>query len=120
MERDVTEADIGKPVLTAEERRIGTLRGIDGPTLHLRLAEDIDDELRSGMKVAETTAVTDDDDDGTRLAGAARASVADVTDEAIHFWPTYAAEASHESVDYEEIPREDSDVEPEDSEPDDT
>jgi hypothetical protein len=111
VQRDVTEDDIGKPIFTAEERKIGTLRGMDGPTLYVRLADDIDADLRSDLKISETTAVTDDD--GTPLAGASRASVADVTDEEIHSWPTYAAEAEHESVDYEEIPGQDSNIEPE-------
>jgi hypothetical protein len=109
---DVTEDDIGKPIFTAEERKVGTLRGINGPTLYIELAEDIDYDLRSDMKVAETTGIKHD---GDMLAGAARASVADVTDEEIHFWPAYAAESKHESVSYEEIPQEDSNVELEDS-----
>lgn len=109
---DVTEADIGKPIFTAEERRIGTLRGINGPTLHIEIAEDTDDELLSDMKISETTGIADD---GGVLAGAARASVADVTDDEIHFWPAYAAESQHESVSYEEIPQEESNVEPEDT-----
>jgi hypothetical protein len=110
---DVTEDDIGKPIFTAAERRIGTLQGLNGPTLHISLAEDIDDELLSDMKISETTGITDDD--GGVLAGAVRASVADVTDDEIHFWPSYASEAAHESVDYEEIPAEDSNVEPDGS-----
>ena len=110
--RDVTEDDIGKPIFTAEERKVGTLRGMNGPTLHIEFAEDIDDELRSDMKVAETTGITSD---GETLAGAARASVADVTDDEIYFWPAYAAEAEHESVSYDDIPQEDSNVESEGS-----
>ncbi|PSP88313.1 hypothetical protein BRC90_07835 [Halobacteriales archaeon QS_4_69_34] len=110
---DVTEDDVGKPIVTAEEREIGTLRGIDGPTLHIAIAEDVDDELLSDMKIAETTSIRDAD--GGVLAGAARASVADVTDDTIHFWPAYATEARHESVSYEEIPGADSNVDPEES-----
>jgi hypothetical protein len=109
----VTEDDIGKPIFTAEERKVGTLHGMDGPTLYISLAEDIDHELRSDMKISETTGITDDN--GEPLAGAARASVADVTDDEIHFWPTYAAEAEHESVSYEEIPAEDSNLEREET-----
>ena len=105
---DITENDVGKPIFTAEERKVGTLRGIDGPTIYIELAEDIDKQLHSDMKVAETTAIKHD---GTPLAGAPRASVKNVTDEEIHFWPAYAAEAAHESVSYEEIPGEDSSVE---------
>lgn len=107
---DVTEDDIGKPIFTAEEHKIGTLRGMNGPTLHLRLAEDMDPELHSDIKISETSGIKDDD--GELLATAARASVEDVTDDEIHFWPTYAAEAEHESVSYEEIPEEDSDEKP--------
>lgn len=110
---DVTEDDIGKPIVTAEEHEIGTLRGMNGPTLHIAIADDIDDSLRSDMKISETTGVTDDD--GEVLAGATRASVESVTGDEIRFWPSYATEAKHESVYYEEIPREDSNVEPEES-----
>jgi hypothetical protein len=109
---DVTDEDIGKPIFTAEERRVGTLRAINGPTIHIELAEDIDAELRSDMKVAETTGIKHD---GEPLAGAPRASVENVTDDEIHFWPAYAAEARHESVSYDEIPGEDSNVELEES-----
>ncbi|RRJ31492.1 hypothetical protein [Halocatena pleomorpha] len=107
--KDVTEADIGKPIFTAEEHKIGTLRGMDGPTLYIKIADDIDPALRSDMKVSEITWLKDD---GDHLAGAARASVADVTDDEIHFWPTYAAEAEHESVTYDEIPEEESHDDP--------
>lgn len=113
VQKDVTEDDIGKPIFTAEEHKVGTLCRIDGPTLYIRLAEDIDADLRSDLKISETTSVKDDD--GTPLAGATRASIADVTEDEIHSWPTYAAEAGHESVDYEEIPGQDSNIEPEDS-----
>lgn len=101
---DVTEDDVGKPIYTAEERHVGTLRAIDHPTLYIELADDIDDELRSDMKVSETTAKRHD---GEVLAGAPRAAVEGVTADEIHFWPSYAAEASHESVSYDEIPEED-------------
>jgi hypothetical protein len=110
---DVTEDDIGKPIFTAEEHKIGTLRGMNGPTLYISLDEDMDSELHSDIKIAETSGIKDDD--GENLATAARASVADVEDDEIHFWPTYAAEAGHESVDYDEIPGQDSNIEPEDS-----
>jgi hypothetical protein len=110
---DVTEDDIGKSIFTTGGNEIGTLRGIDGPTLYIAIAEDIDSSLRSDMKISETTGHTDDD--GTVLAGATRASVSDVIDDEIHFWPSYAAEADHESVEYDEIPGQDSNIEPEDS-----
>lgn len=110
---DITEDDIGKPIFTAEEHKIGTLRGMNGPTLHISLAEDMDPSLHSDLKIAETTGIKDDD--GENLAAATRASVGDVTDDEIHFWPTYAAEAEHESVSYDEIPKEDSNIELEDS-----
>ncbi|UPM45162.1 hypothetical protein [Halocatena salina] len=106
---NLTEDDIGKPIYTAEEHRIGTLRGMDGPTLYISLADDIDPELHSDMNISEITGVKDR---GEYLAGAARASVAGVTDEEIHFWPTYAAEAEHESVTYEEIPEQESHDDP--------
>lgn len=109
---DVTDADIGKPIFTAEERKIGTLRGINGPTIHIELAEDIDYDLRSDMKIAETTGIKHE---GEMLAAATRASVENVTDGEIYFWPAYATEAQHESVSYEEIPGDDSNVEPEKS-----
>lgn len=108
---DVTEDDIGKPIFTAQEHKIGTLRGMNGPTLHLSLADDMDPGLHSDIKIAETSGIKDDD--GEHLATATRASVEDVTDDEIHFWPTYAAEAEHESVSYGEIPERDSDEEPE-------
>ena len=108
---DVTEDDIGKPIFTAEERKIGTLRGMNGPTLYLSLAKEMDPELHSDLKLAETTGITDDD--GENLAATTRASVEGVTDDEIHFWPSYAAEAPHESVDYSEIPEQDSNVAPE-------
>ena len=111
--KDVTEDDIGKLIFTAEEHKVGTLRGMNGPTLYISLAEDMDPELHSDIKIAETSGIKDDD--GENLATAARASVADVEDDEIHFWPTYAAEAEHESVTYEEIPGQDSNIEPEDS-----
>lgn len=110
---DVTEDDIGKPIFTAEENKIGTLRGMNGPTLHISLAEDMDPELHSAMKISETSGIKDDN--GENLATATRASVEGVTDDEIHFWPSYAAEAEHESVDYDEIPEENSDIELEDS-----
>ncbi|HET7323496.1 MAG TPA: hypothetical protein VFJ06_04120 [Halococcus sp.] len=101
----VTEDDIGKPIFSAQENKIGTLCGIDGPTIYLRIADDIDTSLRGSMKVAETTAITDN---GENYASATMASVSDITDDEIHFWPAYATEAEHESVDYEDIPAEDS------------
>jgi hypothetical protein len=111
---DVTEEDIGKPIFTAEEHKVGTLRGMNGPTLHISLAEDMDPELHSDIKISEISGIKDGDT-GEYLATAARASVEGVTDDEIHFWPTYAAEAGHESVDYDEIPGEDSNVALEDS-----
>ena len=111
--KDVTEDDIGKPIFTAEEHKIGMLRGMNGPTLYISLDPDMDSELRSDIKIAEISGIKDDD--GENLATAARASVADVTNDEIHFWPTYAAEAGHESVDYDEIPGQDSNIKPEDS-----
>ncbi|MFC6963968.1 hypothetical protein [Halocatena marina] len=108
---DVTENDIGKPIFTAENHRIGTLRGMDGPTLYISIADDIDPTLRSDMNIAEKTGIKDG---GEYLAGATRASVEGVTDDKIRFWPTYATEAKHESVSYDEIPEEDSHGDPTD------
>jgi hypothetical protein len=105
---DVTEDDIGKPVFTAGEKKVGTLRGMNGPTLYLSLADEMDPSLHSDLEISETSGITDDN--GENLAAATRASVEGVTDDEIHFWPAYAAEAPHESVDYEEIPEEDSNV----------
>jgi hypothetical protein len=68
----------------------------------------MDPSLHSDLTISETTAITDND--GENLAATTRASVEGVTNDEIHFWPAYAAEASHESVDYEEIPEEDSNV----------
>ncbi len=99
--KDVTEDDIGKPIYTAEDHHIGTLQGMNGPTLYIRIADDINPELRSDMKISEITGIKDG---GEYLAGASRASVAEVTEDEIHFWPTYATEAEHESVSYDEIP----------------
>lgn len=101
----VTEEDIGKPIFSAQENKIGTLRGIDGPTIYLRIADDIDTALQGSMKISQTTGIRDN---GENLASATMASVSDVTDDEIHFWPAYATEADHESVDYEDIPAEDS------------
>lgn len=108
---DVTENDIGKPIFTAENHRIGTLRGMDGPTLYISIADDIDPTLRSDMNISEKTGIKDG---GEYLAGATRASVESVTDDKIRFWPTYAAEAKHESVSYDEIPEENSHGDPTD------
>lgn len=110
---DVTEDDIDKPIVTIEGHKIGTLRGMNGPTLHIRLAEEMDSSLHSDIKIAETSGIKDEN--GENLATGARASVADVTEDEIYFWTTYASEAEHESVDYEEIPGQNSDIEPEDS-----
>ena len=110
---DITEDDIGKPIFTAEEHKIGTLRGMNGPTLYISLAEDMDSELHSDIKIAETSGIKDDD--GENLATTTLASVADVTDDEIHFWPAHAREAEHESVSYDEIPGQDSNIEPEES-----
>ena len=101
----VTNDDIGKPIFSHSEKKIGTLCGIDGPTIYLRIADDIDTALRGSMKIAETTAITSN---GENYASATMAAVSDVTDGEIHFWPSYATEAEHESVDYEDIPAEDS------------
>jgi hypothetical protein len=109
---DVNEDDIGKPIFSAQENKIGTLCGVDGPTIYLRIADDIDTSLRGSMKIAATTAITDN---GENYAAATMAAISDVTDDEIHFWPAYATEAEHESVDYEEIPGQDSNIEPEDS-----
>jgi hypothetical protein len=108
--RDVTDDDIGKPIFTAEEHKIGTLQGIESATLYISLAEEMDSELHSDIKIAETTAHKHNDE---YLAAATRASVEDVTDDEIHFWPTYATEAEHESVSYTDIPAENSDENPE-------
>lgn len=108
----VTEDDIGKPIFSANENRIGTLCGMDGPTLYIRIADDIDTSLRGSFKIAGTTAIKDN---GENLASAAMASISDVTDGEIHIWPSYATEAEHESVSYDEIPGQDSNIEPEDS-----
>jgi hypothetical protein len=110
---DVTEDDIGKPIVTIEEHKIGTLRGMNGPTLHISLSDEMDSSLHSDIKISEISGIKNDD--GEYLATAARASVADVTEDEIYFWTTYASEAEHESVDYEEIPGQDSNIEPEDS-----
>ncbi|PSP72415.1 hypothetical protein BRC86_12290 [Halobacteriales archaeon QS_3_64_16] len=105
---DIVEADIGKPIFTAEEQQIGTLREINGPTIYIELIENIDKELRSDITVAERTGIKYD---GKPLAGAARASIETVTDGEIYFWPAYATETRHASVSYDEIPGEDSNVE---------
>ena len=104
----VTEDDIGKPILTAKGRNIGTLGGVDGPTMYIDVDDDIDPGLLSDMKIAEITGIKAE---GETLAGAPLASVADVTDEEIRFWPSYAAESEHESVSYEDIPEEESHTE---------
>lgn len=109
---DLTEDDIGKPIVTVEGHKIGTLRGMNGPTLHISLAEEMDSSLHSDIKIAETSGIKDD---GENLATGTRASVAEVTDDEIYFWTTYATEAEHESVSYEEIPGQDSNIEPKDS-----
>lgn len=101
----ITEDDIGKTIFSAQENEIGTLCGIDGPTIYLRIADDIDTALRSSMKIAGTTAIPGD---GENYAAATMASISDVTDDGIHFWPAYATEADHGSVDDEDIPAEDS------------
>lgn len=100
---DLSDADIGKDIYTAEEEHIGTLQAIDYPTIYIQLAEDIDDGLRSDMKISETTAYSHE---GKPLAGAPLAAVEKVVDEEIYFWPAYAAEARHESIQYDEIPQE--------------
>lgn len=109
---EATEDDIGKPILSAQGNRIGTLRGVDRPTIYLRIAEDIDTSLRGSMKIAETTAITEN---GENYAAATMAAIADITDDEIHLWPSYATEAEHESVRYDEIPGQDSTIEPEES-----
>ena len=101
----VSDDDIGKPIRTAEGRNIGTLGGFDGPTMYIDIDDEIDDELLSDMKIAEITGIKAD---GETLAGAPLASVEEVTDDEIVFWPSYAAESEHESVSYEDIPEEDS------------
>ncbi|MBX0296745.1 hypothetical protein [Haloarcula nitratireducens] len=107
---DPTEDDIGKPILTAEGNRIGTLREIDYPTIYIEIDDEIDEELRSDIKVSETTARRAN---GKVLAGAPIGAIEGVTDEKIHFWPSYAAEARHEAVSYKEIPEEGGHEEPE-------
>ena len=98
---EVTEDDIGKPVFSAQGSKIGTLCGVDRPTIYLRIDEDISTSLRGSMKIAETTAITNN---GENYAAGTMAAISHITDDEIHFWPSYAAEAEHESVDYEEIP----------------
>lgn len=105
---DVTESDIGKSVLTADGREVGTLRGVDGPTLYLRLADEMDAELHSDLTLSETSGIKDTD--GEMLAAAVRASVKEVADGDVHFWPAYGGESPHESVNYEDIPEEDSNI----------
>ncbi|MBV0926168.1 hypothetical protein KTS45_18330 [Halomicroarcula limicola] len=107
--RDVTADDVGKPVLTAEGNRIGTLREIDYPTIYVEIDDEIDEGLRSDIKVSETTSKRSN---GKVLAGAPIGAIEGVTDEEIHFWPSYAAEARHEAVEYEEIPEEGGHEEP--------
>ena len=104
---DVTDADVGKTIFSGDGDQIGTLREVNLPTLYFEFADDVDDELRSNMKVAETTHKRYGDD-ATVLAGMPLAAVKDVTDDEIRLWPSYAAEshkAQHESVDYGEIPQ---------------
>lgn len=109
---ELTDEDIGKPIFSHSETKIGTLRGIDRPTIYLRIDEDISTPLRGSMKIAETTAISGE---GENYAAATMAAVADVNNDEIHLWPSYATDAEHESVDYEEIPGQDSNIEPEDS-----
>ena len=104
---DVTDADVGKPIFSGDEKEIGTLREIDYPTLYFEFSDDVDDELRSNMKVAETTHKRYGDD-AKVLASAPLGAVKDITDDGIRLWPSYATEshkAQHESVDYGEIPQ---------------
>lgn len=108
----VTEDDIGKPIFTASGQRVGTLGGVNGPTLYLDIDDDIDHELLSAMKVAQITGIKAD---GKNLAGMPLAAVAEVTDDEIRFWASYATAPQHEAVDYEEIPEEDSNVELDDA-----
>ena len=100
---ELGDDDLGKPIYTAEGDRLGTLRGVDRPTIYVELAGDLDEKLRSDIKVSETTSKSAD---GSVLAGAPLGAVERVTDEAIHFWHSYAALSRHESVRYEEIPAE--------------
>lgn len=58
----VTEIVIGKSIFSAQENRIKTLRGVDGPTIHLRIADDIGTVLRGSMKIAETARITQDEE----------------------------------------------------------
>ncbi|WP_135305940.1 hypothetical protein [Haloarcula amylovorans] len=107
--KDVTEDDIGKPIFTAQGTRLGTLRGIDYPTIYIEIADDIDEELQSDITVSETTAKRAH---GKILAGAPIGAIEGVADGKIRFWPSYAATARHEAVEYEEIPEEGGHEEP--------
>jgi hypothetical protein len=109
---ELTDEDVGKPIFSHGEIKIGTLRGVDRPTIYLRIDEDISTSLRGSMPIAETTAIPGK---GENYAAATMAAVGDVNDDEIHFWPSYATDAEHESVSYEEIPGQDSNIEPEDS-----
>lgn len=102
--------DLGKPIRTAEGNRIGTLREVDGPTIYVQIADDIDQDLLDDMKIAETTAQSYD---GAVLAGASMGAIESVTDDEIRFWPAYAAESRHEPTADEDASAEDTGAIPE-------
>lgn len=103
---EISDDEVGKPIYTAEGNRVGTVGDVHYPTLYVDVADDIDPELLSDMKVSKTTARRSEKD-GDVLAGIPIGAIETVTEDEVVFWPSYASESPHESVDYEEIPQED-------------